>query len=139
MYAKQYEITLPADYDMRIIRKRVADGGHVLDDRAGLGLKASSSTPMTRSDTPCRSRRMACPAGLPFRQRTDSDTRSTDNVSTEGVGRVDSEGGREGPEQVTEVPARTHGTTGALAAEGIDHERARRGGGADPPVQCAAV
>jgi hypothetical protein len=40
MYAKQYEITLPADYDMQIIRKRVADGGHVLDDRAGLGLKA---------------------------------------------------------------------------------------------------
>ncbi|WP_242910682.1 DUF4865 family protein [Actinomadura terrae] len=40
MYAKQYEITLPADYDMRIIRKRVAKGGHVLDDRAGLGLKA---------------------------------------------------------------------------------------------------
>ncbi|MDT0343645.1 DUF4865 family protein [Streptomyces litchfieldiae] len=40
MYAKQYEITLPADYDMAIIRKRVADGGHVLDDRAGLGLKA---------------------------------------------------------------------------------------------------
>ncbi|MFF8288997.1 DUF4865 family protein [Streptomyces sp. NPDC016309] len=40
MYAKQYEITLPADYDMGTIRKRVADGGHVLDDRAGLGLKA---------------------------------------------------------------------------------------------------
>lgn len=40
MYAKQYEITLPADYDMGIIRKRVAAGGHVLDDRAGLGLKA---------------------------------------------------------------------------------------------------
>jgi hypothetical protein len=40
MYAKQYEITLPADYDMRIIRERVAGGGHVLDDRAGLGLKA---------------------------------------------------------------------------------------------------
>ncbi|OUC95255.1 DUF4865 family protein [Streptosporangium minutum] len=40
MYAKQYEITLPADYDMRIIRRRVAAGGHVLDDRAGLGLKA---------------------------------------------------------------------------------------------------
>ncbi|MEW2418665.1 DUF4865 family protein [Streptomyces sp. NPDC046866] len=40
MYAKQYEITLPADYDMQIIRKRVAEGGHVLDDRAGLGLKA---------------------------------------------------------------------------------------------------
>lgn len=40
MYAQQYEITLPADYDMKIIRKRVRDGGHVLDDRAGLGLKA---------------------------------------------------------------------------------------------------
>ncbi|MGK5630963.1 DUF4865 family protein [Streptomyces sp. URMC 123] len=40
MYAKQYEITLPADYDMRIIRRRVADHGHTLDDRAGLGLKA---------------------------------------------------------------------------------------------------
>jgi hypothetical protein len=40
MYAMQYEITLPADYDMKIIRRRVADGGHVLDDRAGLGLKA---------------------------------------------------------------------------------------------------
>jgi len=40
VYAKQYEITLPADYDMDIIRNRVALGGHVLDDRAGLGLKA---------------------------------------------------------------------------------------------------
>ncbi|MFI8368482.1 DUF4865 family protein [Streptomyces sp. NPDC085466] len=40
MYAKQYEITLPAGYDMSVIRKRVADGGHVLDDWAGLGLKA---------------------------------------------------------------------------------------------------
>ncbi len=40
MYAKQYEITLPTGYDMQIIRKRVAEGGHVLDDRAGLGLKA---------------------------------------------------------------------------------------------------
>ncbi|MBT2212143.1 DUF4865 family protein [Actinomadura sp. NEAU-AAG7] len=40
MYAKQYELTLPADYDMQIIRKRVAEGGHVLDHRAGLGLKA---------------------------------------------------------------------------------------------------
>ncbi|MFD2081083.1 DUF4865 family protein [Actinopolymorpha cephalotaxi] len=36
----QYELTLPADYDMAVIRKRVALGGHVLDDRVGLGLKA---------------------------------------------------------------------------------------------------
>jgi hypothetical protein len=40
MYAKQYEITLPADYDMRVIRARVTNGGHVLDGRNGLGLKA---------------------------------------------------------------------------------------------------
>ncbi|MGW2600677.1 DUF4865 family protein [Streptomyces klenkii] len=40
MYAKQYEITLPADYDMGIIRERVATRGHVLDDRAGMAFKA---------------------------------------------------------------------------------------------------
>lgn len=39
MYAMQYEITLPADYDMGIIRDRVATRGHALDDRGGLGLK----------------------------------------------------------------------------------------------------
>ncbi|HEY9368970.1 DUF4865 family protein [Streptomyces sp.] len=40
MHAMQYEITLPADYDMRIIRERVATRGRLLDDFAGLGLKA---------------------------------------------------------------------------------------------------
>lgn len=40
MYAMQYEITLPADYDMQIIRDRVAKAGPLLDDRVGLGLKA---------------------------------------------------------------------------------------------------
>jgi hypothetical protein len=40
MYAMQYEITLPADYDMAIINERVATRGSTLDDRAGLGLKA---------------------------------------------------------------------------------------------------
>ncbi|MGW1200170.1 DUF4865 family protein [Streptomyces sp. NPDC002536] len=40
MYAQQYEITLPADYDMGTIRTRVAKAAHILDDRAGLGLKA---------------------------------------------------------------------------------------------------
>jgi hypothetical protein len=36
----QYDITLPADYDMGIIRRRVSDRGRVFDDRAGLGMKA---------------------------------------------------------------------------------------------------
>ncbi|MBT2442065.1 DUF4865 family protein [Streptomyces sp. ISL-36] len=40
MHAMQYEITLPAGYDMEIIRKRVASKGHLLDDFPGLGLKA---------------------------------------------------------------------------------------------------
>ncbi|MFE6158047.1 DUF4865 family protein [Streptomyces sp. NPDC056486] len=40
MHAMQYEITLPADYDMGIIRERVAAKGHLLDDCPGLGAKA---------------------------------------------------------------------------------------------------
>ncbi|TWP52141.1 DUF4865 family protein [Lentzea tibetensis] len=40
MIAMQYEITLPSDYDMSIIRHRVATRGHLLDDFAGLRLKA---------------------------------------------------------------------------------------------------
>jgi len=40
MYAMQYKITLPADYDMRIIRERVATRGSALDGFPGLGLKA---------------------------------------------------------------------------------------------------
>jgi uncharacterized protein DUF4865 len=40
MYAMQYEIALPADYDMGIIRDRVAKAAPLLDDFAGLGLKA---------------------------------------------------------------------------------------------------
>ncbi|WP_405808993.1 DUF4865 family protein [Streptomyces sp. NBC_01520] len=40
MHVMQYEITLPADYDMKIIRERVATRGHLLDDFPGLGLKA---------------------------------------------------------------------------------------------------
>jgi hypothetical protein len=35
-----YRITLPADYDMGIIRQRVATRGHLLDDFPGLGAKA---------------------------------------------------------------------------------------------------
>jgi hypothetical protein len=40
MHAMQYELTLPADYDMGVIRDRVARSGHLLDDWDGLGLKA---------------------------------------------------------------------------------------------------
>lgn len=40
MHAMQYEITLPAGYDMEIIRERVATRAHLLDGFPGLGLKA---------------------------------------------------------------------------------------------------
>jgi hypothetical protein len=40
MLALHYEITLPVDYDMGIIRARVATRGHALDDYAGLRFKA---------------------------------------------------------------------------------------------------
>jgi hypothetical protein len=39
MQAMQYALTLPADYDMDIIRHRVATRGHLLDDWEGLGFK----------------------------------------------------------------------------------------------------
>jgi hypothetical protein len=40
MFAMQYSLTLPADYDMGVVRDRVRRNGHALDDRAGLALKA---------------------------------------------------------------------------------------------------
>ncbi|NUU07892.1 DUF4865 family protein [Leifsonia sp. C5G2] len=40
MIAAQYEIVLPADYDMEVIRRRVRERGSALDARVGLGLKA---------------------------------------------------------------------------------------------------
>ncbi|GAA3785626.1 DUF4865 family protein [Streptomyces phyllanthi] len=40
MHAMQYEVTLPADYDMDIIRARATGKGPLLDDFPGLGLKA---------------------------------------------------------------------------------------------------
>jgi hypothetical protein len=39
MHAMQYGLTLPRDYDMGVIRDRVARVGHLLDDWDGLGLK----------------------------------------------------------------------------------------------------
>ncbi|MFD5081096.1 DUF4865 family protein [Kitasatospora sp. NPDC058201] len=40
MHAMQYEITLPADYDMTVVHRRIATRGHLLDGHPGLGLKA---------------------------------------------------------------------------------------------------
>ena len=39
MIVKQYAVTLPADYDMQIIRRRVATKGPAFDDFPGLGVK----------------------------------------------------------------------------------------------------
>jgi hypothetical protein len=40
MIAMQYSFTLPADYDMAIVRQRIAEKGHMLDHFDGLLLKA---------------------------------------------------------------------------------------------------
>jgi hypothetical protein len=40
MIAMQYSIVLPADYDMNIIKQRIVDKGHVLDNFPGLIFKA---------------------------------------------------------------------------------------------------
>lgn len=40
MIAMQYSFTLPADYDMAIVRQRIADKGHMLDHFDGLLLKS---------------------------------------------------------------------------------------------------
>lgn len=40
MFAMQYSFLLPADYDMKIIERRIADRGHLTDHFAGLNFKA---------------------------------------------------------------------------------------------------
>ncbi|MCC9305529.1 DUF4865 family protein [Kitasatospora sp. RB6PN24] len=40
MLAMQYEITLPADYDMGIVHRRVAEKGRLMDEFPGLAMKA---------------------------------------------------------------------------------------------------
>jgi hypothetical protein len=40
MLTMQYRIALPADYDMAIIRKRIADRGHLTDALPQLAFKA---------------------------------------------------------------------------------------------------
>lgn len=40
MLASQYEMTLPADYDLPTLRRRIAAAWHTLDHLDGLGLKA---------------------------------------------------------------------------------------------------
>ncbi|MES2939847.1 MAG: DUF4865 family protein [Pseudomonadota bacterium] len=44
MIAMQYSFALPADYDMAIVERRVADKGHALDGHAPLVLKAYNAT-----------------------------------------------------------------------------------------------
>ncbi|HJV01847.1 MAG TPA: DUF4865 family protein [Burkholderiaceae bacterium] len=51
MMAMQYSFVLPADYDMDIIRLRIASKGHMLDDFPGLAFKAYLSADRTLGDT----------------------------------------------------------------------------------------
>lgn len=40
MIAMQYSVTLPADYDMNIVARRIRDKGHLMNGFPGLGFKA---------------------------------------------------------------------------------------------------
>lgn len=51
MMAMQYSFVLPADYDMDIIRHRIASKGHMLDDFPGLAFKAYLSADRNRGGT----------------------------------------------------------------------------------------
>ncbi len=52
MFAIQYEIALPADYNMEIIRRRVENGGSAYDHYQGLGLKAFLIQDKNEEETP---------------------------------------------------------------------------------------
>lgn len=54
MIAMQYSFTLPADYDMAVIRRRIAEKGHLLDDFPGLRFKAYLSAERQAARLPSR-------------------------------------------------------------------------------------
>lgn len=54
MIAMQYSITLPADYDMTTIRRRIAEKGHLLDGFPGLAFKAWLHASRDDSELPGR-------------------------------------------------------------------------------------
>jgi hypothetical protein len=68
MIAMQYSINLPADYDMAIIRRRIADKGHLLDSLPGLVLKAYAYSMRSDGELPARDNLYA-----PFYVWSDSD------------------------------------------------------------------
>ncbi|WP_134742012.1 DUF4865 family protein [Nocardioides sp. 503] len=49
-----YDIRLPRDYDMHLVRERVATRGHLLDELPGLGIKAYLARDVT-AGAPCNS------------------------------------------------------------------------------------
>lgn len=54
MIAMQYEFTLPADYDMSIVDRRISEKGHMTDGLPGLVFKSYLSSRKTRSTIPGR-------------------------------------------------------------------------------------
>lgn len=54
MIAMQYGFTLPADYDMAIIRRRITEKGPLLDDFPGLQFKAYLSAERNSHELPSR-------------------------------------------------------------------------------------
>jgi uncharacterized protein DUF4865 len=50
MLAMQYSFTLPADYDMSIVDRRITEKGHLIDEFPGLVMKAYLSSRKSRQD-----------------------------------------------------------------------------------------
>jgi hypothetical protein len=59
MIAMQYSLVLPADYDMAIIGRRIAERGHLTDGLPGLAFKAYLSA--GKQDAPYRSDNLYAP------------------------------------------------------------------------------
>lgn len=72
MLAMQYSFTLPADYDMAIIRRRIAEKGHLLGDFTGLVFKAYLHASRDDRDLPSRDNLYA-----PFYLWSDSEAMNT--------------------------------------------------------------
>jgi len=60
MIAMQYRFPLPADYDMAIIDRRIADKGHLTDGFPGLLFKATSARARRDRRRTTRMRRSMC-------------------------------------------------------------------------------
>src|SRR5271165_2720611 len=135
MIAMQYSFTLPADYDMSVIDRRIADKGPLLDGFPGLQFKAylvarrGEHGPEAREPlcaVLCLERRRR-PGGIPLRPRLRGgypELRLAASADLDLLARGSLQGHR--PSRLRD--ARTHDHAGSRFARGYPRERKRRHG-----------